>query len=174
MLTAQQISTALRVPLLNVQAHWPAVLQALTDLHMDDRAGVILAVATIGTEVPMFAPVEERASGAAYEGRKSLGNTEQGDGPRFKGRGFIQLTGRANYTHYGEKLGADLVNHPERACDPYLGAKILALYFRERKVIDAARVDDWTKARKLVNGGTNGLDRFLDLVGRLSREWDNG
>lgn len=174
MLTDKRIAAILRVPLLNVQSHWPAILRALTDLGMDDRAGVCLAVATIGTEVPMFAPVQEKASGAAYEGRKSLGNTQPGDGPRYKGRGFIQLTGRANYTHYGNKLGVDLVGQPELACDAYIGAKILALYFKERKVIDAARADDWTKARKLVNGGTNGLERFLDLVSALLREWDLG
>lgn len=171
MLNAQQIASILRVPLLNVQSHLPAVLTALADYCMDDKAGVILAIATIGTEVPMFAPVEEHASGGAYEGRKSLGNTEPGDGPRFKGRGFIQLTGRANYTHFGEKLGVDLVAQPERALDPYLGAKILALYFKERKVIDAARNGDWSKARRLVNGGDNGMPRFLGLVNSLEREY---
>lgn len=172
MLNAQQISTVLKVPLLNVQSHLPAILTALADYEMDDRDGVILALATIGTEVPMFAPVEERATGVAYEGRKSLGNDQPGDGPRFKGRGFIQLTGRSNYTHYGAKLGVDLAEHPERALDAYLGAKILALYFKERKVIDAARTGDWQKARRLVNGGDNGMSRFLGLVSSLEREWD--
>lgn len=164
---ATEIASIVRAPLANVEANWPLIRQALTAENMVDVPGMILAIATIGTETPGFAPVEERASGQAYEGRKSLGNIEPGDGPRFKGRGFIQLTGRANYTHYGPLVGADLVNHPELACGPFIAARILAIYFRERKVIDAARARDWQKARRLVNGGTNGMDRFLGLVHAL-------
>jgi predicted chitinase len=56
---------------------------------------------------------EELASGKAYEGRKDLGNINKGDGERYKGRGIIQITGRANYKEYGDILGVDLVNNPE-------------------------------------------------------------
>ena len=174
MLTTQQISSVLHVPMENIVAYAPAILQALETAGIATKAGIILTLATIGTEVPRFAPVEERASGAAYEGRKSLGNTQPGDGPRFKGRGFIQLTGRANYEHFGAKLGIDLVGHPEQACDPSIAAQVLALYFKERHVIDAAEAGDWHKARRLVNGGDNGLQRFLDLVNGLLREWSDG
>ena len=59
--------------------------------------------------------MQEIASGAAYEGRRDLGNTQPGDGRKFKGRGPIQLTGRLNYTSFAEYMGdMDIVEHPER------------------------------------------------------------
>src|SRR5690348_7214115 len=52
-------------------------------------------------------PIAEFASGKAYEGRRDLGNTQRGDGPRFKGRGYVQLTGRRNYAYFARRLGVD-------------------------------------------------------------------
>jgi hypothetical protein len=111
------------------------------------------AMATIRVEVGKnFRPIMEYASGQAYEGRRDLGNTQVGDGVRYKGRGYIQLTGRANYALYGEKLGLDLINNSDLALDTEIGAKILALYFKERKVDEACVAKDWLKVRKLING----------------------
>lgn len=73
--------------------------------------------------------MEEIASGAAYEGRKDLGNTEPGDGKRYKGRGPIQLTGRANYQRYGDLLGLDLVNNPTMAATKEVGFRIAGQYW---------------------------------------------
>src|SRR5918992_4090119 len=81
---------------------------------------------------------EEIASGAAYEGRRDLGNPRPGDGRRFKGRGPIQLTGRANYTTFGKLLGLDLVGRPEIAATPRVGWRIAALYFQRRGCNPAA------------------------------------
>ncbi len=66
----------------------------------------------------------EYASGKAYEGRDDLGNSEDGDGPRFKGRGFVQITGRKNYKKYSDFLGIDLVGNPDLAADTTNSAKI--------------------------------------------------
>lgn len=60
-----------------------------------------------------FIYTEELASGLAYEGRVDLGNTEVGDGVRFKGRGLIQITGRFNYAKLSKDLGIDLIKNPE-------------------------------------------------------------
>lgn len=79
---------------------------------------------------------EELASGDAYEGRRDLGNTQPGDGRRYKGRGYIQLTGRANYAEAGRDLGLDLLNFPEFAAQPKNAARI-AVWFWNKKGLNA-------------------------------------
>ena len=79
--------------------------------------------------------------GTLYEGRKNLGNNQPGDGPKFIGRGILQLTGRANYESMSKILGVDLVNKPELACDPVISTKIACEYFRQRDLFKLA--DDW-------------------------------
>ena len=105
--------------------------------------------------------MEEYASGAAYEGRRDLGNTQPGDGKRYKGRGFIQITGRANYRTYGSKLGQPLEANPTLASNPEIAAQVAISYW---KTIVAPRVSDFsatTTVTRLINGGTNGLDDRL-------------
>ena len=123
------------------------------------------AMATVRVETAKtFRSIEEFASGDQYEGRKDLGNDVPGDGKRYKGRGFIQITGRFNYEKYTHRLGVDLVSNPLVALNPSVAAKILALYFRDTGCHTACNNRNWTKVRKLVNGGTNGIDVFLSVV----------
>ena len=75
---------------------------------------------------------EELASGAAYEWRRDLGNIYAGDGRRYKGRGFIQLTGRANYREAGRALGLDLINNPALAATDLNAARVAAWYWDSR------------------------------------------
>lgn len=105
-----------------------------------------------------FRTTEEFASGAAYEGREDLGNIHRGDGKRYKGRGLIQLTGRANYKKIGALLNLPLEDNPELAGEPVTSLKIACEYWKDRKINDAADRDDLIKATKLVNGGLNGLE----------------
>ena len=90
--------------------------------------------------------------GTLYEGRKNLGNTQVGDGPKFIGRGILQLTGRANYTNMSKKLGVDLVNNPELACDPEISTKIACEYFKERGLLGLADKWDLDTITERVNG----------------------
>ncbi|MEX0598386.1 MAG: glycoside hydrolase family 19 protein [Candidatus Paceibacterota bacterium] len=111
-----------------------------------------------------FRTLEEYASGAAYEGRKNLGNTQKGDGKRFKGRGIFQLTGRANYKTYGEKLGIDLISNPDLAKTPEVSVLTALEYWKSKNLNLHADNDDVLKITKLINGGTNGLaDRKVKL-----------
>lgn len=87
-----------------------------------------------------------------------MGNTDAGDGYKYRGRGAIQLTGKDNYNRAGKALGLDLVNNPDLAKDPATAAKIAAWYWKDRKLGEAGRAGDVTAATKKINGGTNGLD----------------
>lgn len=98
----------------------------------------------------------EAIANRVYGGR--MGNTDPGDGFKFRGRGMIQLTGKSQYESMGKKLGVDLVNNPELAADPKIAAKIAAEYWKSSGADKAAQAGDFTAARKKVNGGTNGLE----------------
>ena len=98
------------------------------------------------------------ATQAGYEGRKDLGNLALGDGKRFRGRGPIQLTGRANYRRFGEILDVDLIGRPELAATPAVGFRIAGLYWREHGLNALADADNFEQITRRINGGTNGAD----------------
>ncbi len=100
--------------------------------------------------------VEEIASGEAYEGRKDLGNTKPGDGQKFKGRGLIQLTGRANYDRCGKGLGIDLIENPKAVCLPFLAADVSGWFWNEHNLNSFADVGLFGKITRVINGGYNG------------------
>lgn len=110
-------------------------------------------------ESDRFKTMEEYASGAAYEGRQSLGNTQKGDGVRFKGRGFVQITGRRNYTDHSKRLGVDLVSNPalaarlDHATTILIDGMMLGT-FTGRRLPDYVSVsqNDYVGARRVVNG----------------------
>jgi putative chitinase len=103
----------------------------------------------------------EIASGDAYEGREDLGNRQPGDGRRYKGRGLIQVTGRANYAACGIALVLNLIEHPELLEAP-AGACRSAGWFWQRKGLNRlADEDKFGSITKLINGGYNGLDDRL-------------
>jgi predicted chitinase len=108
-------------------------------------------------ESDSFKAMEEYASGDKYEGRQDLGNTQPGDGRRYKGRGFIQITGRANYREYGKQLGIDLEHNPSKASDPIVAAKVAIAYWRRRVEPKTRDFADTVGVTKRINGGTNGL-----------------
>lgn len=116
---------------------------------------------------------EELASGQAYEGRKDLGNTQPGDGRRFKGRGYIQTTGRANYKAYAdsEYCNGDLMAHPEwLAQSP--GDQKSSLFFWQRNNLNRyADADDVRGLTKRINGGYNGLANRMYLTRKFKKEF---
>ena len=142
-------------------------------------------LAQVGHESGSLFFTEELASGAAYEGRKNLGNTQPGDGIRFKGRGLIQITGRANYKAVGDALAVDLIKNPTllggknvNMCSPdqLINAAMSAGWFwNSRKLNDladkiniskpvdtGANLDNFVLITKKINGGTNGLHDRLN------------
>ena len=91
-----------------------------------------------------------------YDGR--MGNNKSGDGYRYRGRGYIQLTGKNNYTQAGRALGLDLVKNPDQASTPDIGAKTSVWFWKTNVQPRVSNWDDVTAITKIVNGGYNGLD----------------
>ena len=142
-------------------------------------------LAQVGHESGSLFFTEELASGAAYEGRKNLGNTQPGDGIRFKGRGLIQITGRANYKAVGDALAVDLIKNPTllggknvNKCSPDQlknAAMSAGWFWNSRKLNDladkiniskpvdtGANLDNFVLITKKINGVTNGLHDRLN------------
>jgi len=114
-------------------------------------------MAQVAHESGGFRYMEEIASGQAYEGRADLGNAQPGDGKRYKGRGPIQLTGRANYRLFGRALGIDFEGHPEMVAYPSVGLLAGCHFWQMRGLNELADADDVVAITKRVNGGANGL-----------------
>src|ERR1700753_468244 len=104
-----------------------------------------------------FCATEEYASGEIYEGRSDLGNTHNGDGRLFKGRGLFQLTGRSNYDLYGRALGLDLIANPALAAEPANSLLIACEYWRRDNLNELADKDDLIAVTRKINGGLNGI-----------------
>jgi putative chitinase len=161
-------------PRANVEGNLPLVLNALVDLQLTDRPMVLMALATIRAETGSFLPISEGQSRYntspggrpfdLYDARADLGNLGPPDGERFRGRGFIQLTGRSNYTLHGAAigLGGQLIDDPDLANDPGIAARLLASFLkhREGRIRAALTAGDLPEARRLVNGGSNGFGEF--------------
>ncbi|OCZ69992.1 glycoside hydrolase family 19 protein [Acinetobacter pittii] len=122
-------------------------------------------IAQLAHESGNFRYMEEIASGAAYEGRKDLGNIIAGDGVRFKGRGPIQLTGRENYQKYGRALGIDFESHPELVAIPSIGLLVACKFWVNNGLNELSDRDDILTITRRINGGKNGLnDRKSNLA----------
>jgi len=159
-------------PRANVKKHLPLVRRALAERGLVDKTMILMALATVRAECATFDPVSEAPSPLntnppgppfnKYDRRQDLGNLGPPDGARFRGRGFIQLTGRKNYKFYGSLLGYDLIRNPELANSPQPAAQILAAYLKENEPLirSALATGDLTAARRIVNGGHIGLDGF--------------
>jgi putative chitinase len=130
----------------------------LAHYAIDTPLRVAHFLAQVAHESDGFSTVEEYASGSAYEGRKDLGNTQPGDGRRYKGRGLIQLTGRTNYASIGRDLGLPLVDAPETVCDPHTYLLVSCLFWARKAINARADRDDLVGVTRAVNGGLNGLD----------------
>ena len=132
---------------------------------LENSLRLIHFLAQLAHESGNFHYMEEIASGAAYEGRKDLGNTQTGDGKRFKGRGPIQLTGRANYRRYGQQLCIDFENNPEIVAIPSVGLLVACKFWSDNDLNVVADRDDVTTITRRINGGLNG---FEDRKNKLS------
>jgi putative chitinase len=115
-------------------------------------------IAQCAHESDGFRTTVEYADGSAYEGRKDLGNTSKGDGRKYKGRGLIQLTGRANYTAAAKALSQPFVQRPERVAEFPCAAEVSGWFWATHDLNRHADRDDVEAVTRAINGGLNGLD----------------
>jgi len=167
-------------PRANIQTHLPTVLNSLVEAELQERPMVLMALASIRAETEGFVPISEGISRFntspggrpfdLYDRRSDIGNSQPGDGALYRGRGFIQLTGKANYLEHGRAigLGDTLLRDPEQANEPLIAARLLSSFIKakERPIKVALQQGDLAQARRLVNGGSHGLDRFKDCYQR--------
>lgn len=149
-----------------LRAVGPELAPTLEAYRIDTRLRIAHFLAQTCHETAGFRTTEEFASGEAYEGRADLGNSQPGDGRRYKGRGLLQLTGRFNYRKYGQALGLELENQPELAAEPVVSLKIACEYWKQKDINPLCDVDDVVGVTKKVNGGKNGLADRATLTGK--------
>lgn len=195
-LTIPELAHATHCPENNLAANWPLLLAAMQAQGIASRASQIGMAATVAVETGDFTPkvenlnygaeglmatwssrfptVElameyarhpEKIANFVYANRN--GNREPGDGWKYRGRGFIQITGRGNYAGASLAIGTDLVGHPDDALKPLIAAQVAANFWRMWALAPFCEVGDWKTVRRKVNGGLTHLSKLLDIVGRI-------
>lgn len=139
---------------------------AMQEFEINTPARQAAFLAQVGHESGQLRYVRELADGIGYEGRKDLGNIRPGDGPRFKGRGLIQITGRANYITCGTALALDLIAKPELLEEPKNACRSAAWFWKTHGLNELADTGDFLRITKRINGGTNGLADRQALYGK--------
>lgn len=117
-----------------------------------------------------YANNPEKIANKVYSGR--MGNTEDGDGWKYRGRGIFQLTGKENYKNCSDGIGVDLIANPELLQEPRCAALSAGWYYNKRNLNQYADIMDIETMTKRINGGTIGLDdrkakinKVLDILG---------
>lgn len=142
-----------------IAAVGPVLSSTLADFQINTLLRVAHFLAQVTHECAGFSTTEEFASGQDYEGRVDLGNTQPGDGPRYKGRGLIQLTGRKNYRRYGGIINQPLEDQPTIAAEPAISLTIACEYWKDNDLNRFADRDDIETITKRINGAAmHGLD----------------
>ncbi|NEQ78665.1 MAG: hypothetical protein F6K23_40170 [Okeania sp. SIO2C9] len=151
----------------------PLILSECNNCGISDRAQIAYILATAEHESHLGQWMTEFASGSRYEGRRDLGNTQPGDGKRYKGIGYTQLTGRTNYQRWSDKLDIDLVSNPEQAAQPQIAARIMVQAMKEGSFTGAGLDNyingskhDFRNARRIING----LDR-ADQIANIAQRY---
>ena len=187
-LSAQEIAKATGSTLELAEKYRPYLNKYMGKYDINTPERAIAFLAQIGTESGGLRYSREQGADSyfdKYEFRQDLGNTQAGDGLRFKGRGLIQLTGRANYQKMSEKVGKDLVSNPQLVEEPDLAVEVSAIFWRDR-MRDGISLNQWADKLNLqqpinkpsanwnvhesitraINGGTNAINDRADRMNR--------
>lgn len=159
-ITAQQLLQILPNAGQSAGVFVPALNTAMNHYQIVGLKRVAAFIAQIGHESGQLKYVKEiwgpTKAQARYEGRADLGNNVAGDGSKYRGRGLIQITGRANYAACGEALGFDLINHPELLEKPQHACMSAAWFWASRGLNTLADAGKFDTITRRINGGQNG------------------
>src|SRR5262245_23182154 len=179
MLTIEQLQAIMPPsPAAKRTTYFPFLTSAVAEFGIDQPARTAAFLAQLAHESAQFKFMEEIWGPTAAQRRyeppdklaTNLGNDEPGDGFRFKGRGPIQVTGRANYRRFGDLLGLDLVTAPEQAALPEVAFRIAGLYWSKKglnELADRVTAEAFREITRRINGGFNGLaerERFYETA----------
>ena len=149
-----------------LDAHLPYIVPAMVEGGIDNPLRVAAFLAQLAHESGEYRYMAELASGDDYEGRLDLGNTEPGDGRKFKGHGPIQITGRANHAACGAALGLDLISDPLQITKPEHGTRAAVWFWNSRNLSVLADLSWFQTITRIVNGGLNGWADRLNYYTR--------
>ncbi len=163
-MSAQVLAAALGIPDARATVWFPHLYAAMVAYQITSKGRQAAFLAQIGHESGRLRYTTEiwgpTPAQARYEGRVDLGNVQKGDGFRFRGRGLIQITGRANYAHASQRLGVDFVARPDGLAEYKWAALSAADYWGSRNLnalADIGTDDAFVRITRKINGGVNGL-----------------
>lgn len=152
----------------NLDEHFPYIEEALALYNINTNKRLRMWFAQFAHETANFTKFVEIGSGQQYEGSKILGNSQVGDGAKYKGRGAVMLTGRWNYGYFGTKIKVNLLECPEKAALPKYCWKIAGEFWKYRNLEKYAEAEDVKGATHAINGGYIGLAERQKIYERLS------
>ena len=157
-LTADQLRQCMPLcPAAHVDEYARLLSETMTQSEINTVARAACYLGQLAHESGELRYLEELADGSAYELRRDLGNVQEGWGRLYKGRGWIQLTGRLNYELAGVALGVDLVGTPRLAAEPATAACVAAWYWRTHGCSLLADGMDVPGITRAINGGLTHL-----------------
>lgn len=167
-MNANELSRATGASLARAAAWLVHINSALSEFYIDTPARTSMFLAQIGHEsggliftTELWGPTPAQLG---YEGRKDLGNTQPGDGFKYRGRGLIQITGRANYDHVGQAFLLDLLQNPSLLSTPALAARSAAWFWMRHGLNELADAGDFEQITRRINGGLNGYLKRVALL----------
>lgn len=170
MITLEQLKAVYKeAPDVRLEIYLPALQDMMEKYQINTPVRIQMFLAQIGHESAELLYSEEIASGKAYEGRVDLGNTEEGDGVRYKGRGLLQITGKNNYEKCGEDLGLPLLEIPELLSHIPYSVDSAGWYWNTKNLNSFCDANDFERLTKKINGGLNGYTNRLMLYQRAKK-----
>ena len=166
-MTPAELAKATGATLERATLFQPIIDMAAPDFEINTPVRLAAFLAQVGHEsgglhwlTELWGPT---AAQARYEGRIDLGNTQPGDGYTFRGRGLIQITGRANYKSVGYALASDFISTPDLLAEPDYAVRSAMWYWQSHGLNQLADAGQFERITRIINGGLNGEDKRLAL-----------